>query len=76
MNREEFARCLCADRRFRSEQAFHGAVSGGSKYGNIVGNGKVCFTVVGRIDVMPEKFSTLFESVIVFGEAVLVSDEK
>jgi nitroimidazol reductase NimA-like FMN-containing flavoprotein (pyridoxamine 5'-phosphate oxidase superfamily) len=55
---------------------FHGTVSGGSKYDNIAGNGKVCFTVVGSTDVMPEKFGTLFESVIVFGEAGLVSDEK
>jgi nitroimidazol reductase NimA-like FMN-containing flavoprotein (pyridoxamine 5'-phosphate oxidase superfamily) len=55
---------------------FHSTIAGGSKYDNIMGNNKVCFTVVGKTDVMPEKFGTLFESVIAFGEASLVSDEE
>ncbi|MDR1147888.1 MAG: pyridoxamine 5'-phosphate oxidase family protein [Spirochaetaceae bacterium] len=55
---------------------FHGTASGGSKYDNIMRDGRVCFTVVGKTEVTPEKFGTLFESVIAFGEASLVSDEE
>jgi nitroimidazol reductase NimA-like FMN-containing flavoprotein (pyridoxamine 5'-phosphate oxidase superfamily) len=55
---------------------FHGTVAGGSTYDNITRDGRVCFTVVGKTEVTPEKFSTLFGSVIAFGEASLVSGEE
>lgn len=36
---------------------------------------KVCFSVVGRSDVVPDKFTTLFESVMAYGSACVVDDE-
>jgi len=48
----------------------------GSKLDNIKNNNKVCFSVVGKTKVLPDKFGALYESVIVFGEANLISDEK
>jgi nitroimidazol reductase NimA-like FMN-containing flavoprotein (pyridoxamine 5'-phosphate oxidase superfamily) len=49
----------------------------GAKLDNIKGNSKVCFTVVGKTNVLAEKFSTEYESVIVFGNAAIVEgDEK
>ena len=55
---------------------FHSALDG-HKLENIRGNNKVSFCVVGRTEVLPEKFSTKFESVIVSGTAgEAVGDEK
>jgi uncharacterized protein len=47
---------------------FHCA-KGGHKLGNLRGNNKVAFCVVGETEVLPEEFATKYESVIVFGEA-------
>lgn len=55
---------------------FHSTNAGGSKYNNIKHNSKVCFTVVGKTKVLPDKFGTLYESAIAFGTAELVSDEE
>lgn len=48
---------------------FHCAAGVGLKEENITYNDKVCFTVVGKTEVLPEKFSTKYESVIAFGTA-------
>lgn len=55
---------------------FHNAV-GGYKLENIKNNDKVSFFVVGQTDVLSDKFSTKYESVIIFGRAKEVfEDEK
>ncbi len=49
----------------------------GQKIDAIVQNPSVCFTVVGTTEVLPEGFSTKYESVVVFGHADFVEgDEK
>lgn len=55
---------------------FHSTNAGGSKYNNIKYNNKVSFTVVGKTQVLPDKFGTLYESAIVYGTAELVSNEE
>ncbi|WP_312091282.1 pyridoxamine 5'-phosphate oxidase family protein, partial [Aminipila sp.] len=55
---------------------YHGTNAGGSKHDNILNNRNVCFTVVGDTQILPEKFGTLYESVIAFGEAEIVDDEQ
>jgi uncharacterized protein len=40
----------------------------GHKIANLESNAKVSFCVVGDTELLPEKFSTKYESVIVFGE--------
>lgn len=50
---------------------FHGAPEG-HKLDNIKSNNKVSFCVVGNTKVLPEKFSTVYESVIVFGKAEVI----
>lgn len=55
---------------------FHSAKIG-QKMDNITGEPRVCFTVVG--DTLPlydSSFSTLFESVMIFGTAALVEDDE
>lgn len=54
---------------------FHGALEG-QKLDNIMNNNKVSFCVVGETCVLPDKFSTKFESVIIFGRANEVYDEE
>jgi uncharacterized protein len=54
---------------------FHCAIAG-RKLDNIRANRKVSFVVVGFEDVIPQKTTTYYESVMVFGEAQIVSDEK
>lgn len=55
---------------------YHNTNAGGTKNDNILANKKVSFTVVGDTKVLPDKFGTLFESAIVYGEAELVTDEE
>ncbi len=47
---------------------FHCALAG-HKLDNLAANHRVSFCVVGRTQLMPEKFATLYESVVVFGRA-------
>lgn len=54
----------------------HGTNAGGSKFDNISENKRVSFTVVGKTQVLPDKFGTLYESAIVFGEATIVESEE
>lgn len=55
---------------------FHSAVEG-NKLENIIFNNKVSFCVVGKTKVLPDKFSTEYESVILFGKAEeAVNEEK
>ena len=55
---------------------YHCTNAGGSKQDNISNNNKVSFTVVGKTQVLPDKFGTLYESAIAFGEAGLVEEEE
>ncbi len=52
---------------------FHCATEG-RKLENIVANRGVSFCVVGETELLPEKFSTRYESVIVTGEAEVVDE--
>ncbi len=54
---------------------FHCALEG-DKLENLRHNNRVSFCVVGDTEVMPAQFATRYESVIVFGKAVEVSDEE
>lgn len=55
---------------------FHCAAEG-HKLENIAYSKKVSFCVVGSTEILPEQFSTRYESVIVFGEATeLLEEEK
>lgn len=60
----------CADDKI----FFHCAKNTGHKQENLGFSDKVSFTVVGRTEVVPEKFSDRFESVILFGTAKKLSD--
>ena len=44
----------------------------GKKLNAIAANPQVCFTVVGNTQVLPDKFATNYESVMVFGPAAIV----
>lgn len=54
---------------------FHCATEG-VKLSNIRNNNKASFCVVGDTEVIPEKFTTKYESVIVFGSAEEVIDKE
>ena len=47
---------------------FHSAYKG-HKIDNIRNNNRVCFSVTGKTEILPEKFTTNYESAIVFGFA-------
>ena len=48
----------------------------GHKIDSIMKNNKVSFCVVEKDTVIPEKFATNYSSVVVFGKATLIDDEK
>lgn len=54
---------------------FHSATEG-QKLDAILNNSKVSFCVVGQTSILPDKFSTKYESVIVFGLAAEVFDDE
>jgi uncharacterized protein len=54
---------------------FHCALEG-HKLENLSGNNRVSFCVVGKTQVLPDKFATNYESVIVFGKAFEVTDDE
>lgn len=60
---------------FNNSIFFHCAVNG-HKLDNISNNSKVSFCVVGRTHILPDKFSTEYESAIVFGNAIEVSNDE
>ncbi len=47
----------------------------GHKLENIMSNSKVSFCAVGKTELLPGKFSTKYESVIIFGTASIVDGE-
>lgn len=56
---------------------FHCAKNAGLKLENIGNNANVCFIVVGKTELLPAKFSTRYESAILFGKArILAESEK
>jgi len=54
---------------------FHGALTG-HKIDAIEGCPKVSFCVIDKDDVVPEKLTTVYRSVIVFGKAHVLDDER
>ena len=54
---------------------FHSAITG-HKIDSIKNNLKVSFCVVSEDNIIPKKFTTAYKSVIVFGKARFVEDEK
>jgi nitroimidazol reductase NimA-like FMN-containing flavoprotein (pyridoxamine 5'-phosphate oxidase superfamily) len=54
---------------------FHCALEG-HKLENLNSNNRVSFCVVGKTQVLPDKFATNYESVIVFGKAFEVIDDQ
>ncbi len=55
---------------------FHCAKDVGLKIENITAQPKVCFTVVGQTEVLPEAFATRYESAIAFGAAQKALDKR
>lgn len=54
---------------------FHCA-GGGHKLDSVRKHSKVSFCVIGRTNILPEKFTTEYESVIAFGKAEIVDEEE
>ena len=55
---------------------FHCAVEG-HKLDNLASNPRVSFCVVGKTEILPDKFATRYESAIIFGKVrELAGDEK
>lgn len=54
----------------------HGTCEPGQKAENMSLNGNVCFTVVGKTEVLASQFSEKYESVIVLGKAETVDGEE
>lgn len=60
---------------YHNKLYFHWAKSG-HKLDAITRNNKVSFCVIHEDNIVPEKYTTYFKSVIVFGKAHIIEDEK
>ena len=58
----------------RSRIVLHCAPNVGQKLTNLQADARICFTVVGDVETLPGKFSTLYESVVVLGRARQIED--
>ena len=56
------------------ESIFFHCATEGQKLENITANKGVSFCVVGKTELLPEKFSTRYESVVVSGSADVIED--
>jgi uncharacterized protein len=56
------------------ESIFFHCAKEGRKLENITANQEVSFCVVGKTELIPEKFSTRYESVVVSGNAKIIED--
>ena len=54
---------------------FHGPKKG-HKLDNIAQNNRVCFTVIGSAELVPDSLTTKYESVVVFGNAFVVDENE
>lgn len=54
---------------------FHGSIKG-SKLDCILKNPKVCFSVIGKDDIVKEEYTTYFTSVVCFGLAKILETKK
>ena len=61
---------------FINNEIYFHCASEGSKLNFIRNNNRVSFCVVGHTELLPSKFSTRYESVIVFGTITEVNDEE
>jgi uncharacterized protein len=57
------------------DQIFFHCATEGHKLENITSNKGVSFCVVGKTELIPEKFSTRYESVVVSGAADVIDEE-
>ena len=55
---------------------YHGSCEVGQKTENINVNNHVCFTVVGKTEVLASKFGEKYESIIALGKVSIVDDVK
>lgn len=62
---------------FFNDSIYMHSATKGHKLDNILNNNKVSFCVVGKTSILPEQFSTKYESAIILGRATEVfNDEK
>lgn len=61
---------------FLNDSIYFHCAGDGHKLDNILNNNKVSFCVVGKTSVVPDKFTTKYESAVVFGTAAEVFDSE
>lgn len=61
---------------YTEEGIYFHCAKDGLKLENIENESKVSFCVIGRVELLPEQFSTRYESVVVFGTACEVFGEE
>jgi len=76
VNRDEYPYGVPLSYVFKDSHIYFHSATTGHKLENIASNSKVSFCVVGDKKTLPEKFTTSYESVIVFGQASEVTGEE
>lgn len=61
---------------YKNDKVYLHCAKEGEKLNAIKANDLVSFCVIGKTEILPMKFSTKFESVIVHGKASLLDDEE
>lgn len=61
---------------YKDNSIYFHCAKAGQKLDNILTHSKVCFSVADNITIRPDKFDTLYSSVVVFGNAYIVEDNE
>lgn len=59
-----------------NEEIYLHTATEGLKIDSFLKNNKVCFTVVGKTEILPKLFTTNYESTIIYGEIFELNDEE
>ncbi|MDR7869706.1 MAG: pyridoxamine 5'-phosphate oxidase family protein [Tissierellaceae bacterium] len=61
---------------YKDDKLFFHCAKEGHKFDSIINNDKVTFCIIDKDEVIQEKFDSLYRSVIMFGRARILTDEK
>jgi len=76
INKNEYPYGIPVNYFFRGNTIYIHCAVDGQKLENIKNNKKVSFVVIGKTEILPDKFGTKYESAIVFGKAQEVYEKE
>ncbi len=68
--------CIAVSHALSGDNIYFHCAQQGHKVDNIMRDNRVCFTAVGKTKIIPEDFTTEYESAVAFGRADFIEDRE